>query len=56
MQQRNQAAGGIFIFLGLLIGVGYGLTIGQPILWMLYGFGAGIAIALLTWLVDRWRD
>lgn len=50
---RTPAAGGIFLFLGPVIGAIYGISRNEPILWMLYGFGAGVALALLTWLIDR---
>ena len=53
MQKRTPFAGGIFLFLGPVIGALYGLGRGEPILWMLYGFGAGLAIAILIWLLDR---
>jgi hypothetical protein len=52
---RNAAAGGIFLFLGPVVGALYGIGRGEPILWMLYGFGAGVVIAILVWLVDRRR-
>jgi hypothetical protein len=53
MQTRTTAAGGIFIFLGLLIGAIYGINRGEPMLWLLRGFGFGIALAALVWLIDR---
>ena len=52
---RNAAAGGIFLFLGPVVGALYGIGRGEPIQWMLYGFAAGVAIAVLVWLVDRRR-
>ncbi|HYC95219.1 MAG TPA: hypothetical protein VEB39_05920 [Sphingomicrobium sp.] len=55
-KRRNAAAGGVFLFLGPVAGAVYGISRGDPILWMLYGFGAGIALAVLVWLFDRWRD
>jgi peptidoglycan/LPS O-acetylase OafA/YrhL len=55
-RRRSTAAGGIFIFLGLLAGAVYGIDRGDPMLWMLRGFGAGIVLAILVWLIDRWRD
>lgn len=55
-KRRTAAAGGIFLFLGPVIGAVYGVSRNEPILWMLYGFGAGVALAILVWLVDRWRD
>lgn len=53
--RRTPAAGGIFLFIAPVIGALYGLGRNQPILWMLYGFAAGVALALLVWLVDRRR-
>ena len=56
MRKRpNAAAGGIFLFLGSVVGALYGIGRGEPILWMLYGIGAGVALAVMVWLVDRWR-
>ena len=55
MNRRSTAAGGIFLFLGLLIGAIYGVSSGQPMLWLLRGFGIGIVLAVLVWLIDRWR-
>lgn len=55
MNRRSTAAGGIFLFLGLLVGAAYGIGVGQPMLWMLRGFGLGVALALLVWLIDRRR-
>jgi hypothetical protein len=52
-KRRSTAAGGIFLFLGPIIGALYGIGRGNPILWMVYGFGAGIVLAILIWLVDR---
>ncbi|HEX6218701.1 MAG TPA: hypothetical protein VFZ35_05445 [Sphingomicrobium sp.] len=56
MKQRPPpAAGGIFLFLGPVIGALYGAGRGEPILWMLLGFAAGAALAILVWLIDRRR-
>jgi len=54
-KRRTPAAGGIFLFLGPVAGAIFGIGRGEPILWMLYGFAAGVALAILVWLVDRWR-
>ena len=54
-QRRFPAAGGIFLFLGPVVGAVLGTTRGEPILWMLYGFAAGVALAILVWLLDRWQ-
>ena len=56
MKRRSTAAGGIFIFVGLILGAIYGINVGQPMLWLLRGFGVGIGLAILVWLIDRWRD
>ena len=53
MTKRSPAAGGIFLFLGPVIGAIYGVEVGEPIIWMLVGFGIGVAIALAIWLLDR---
>ena len=54
--RRNAAAGGIFLFIGPVVGAVYGISRGELILWMLYGFAAGVALAMLVWLIDRWRS
>jgi hypothetical protein len=55
-KRRAPAAGGIFLFLGPVIGALYGIGRSEPILWMVYGFGAGVLLALLIWLIDRGRS
>jgi len=52
-QRRFTAAGGIFLFLGPVAGALVGISISEPILGMLYGFGIGAALALLVWATDR---
>ena len=54
-KRRTAAAGGIFLFLGPVVGAAYGVLRGEPIPWMLYGFGAGVILAGLIWLLDRRR-
>lgn len=46
-------AGGIFLALGLLIGAGFGLYVGQPSLGMVVGFAVGVVAALLVWFLNR---
>lgn len=53
MTTRTPAAGGIFLFLSPIIGALYGIGRGEPIKWMLIGFGIGVALALAVWLIDR---
>lgn len=56
MQQgRTPAAGGFFLFLGPVLGAIYGAGRGEPIAWMLVGFGVGVALAVMIWLIDRRR-
>jgi len=52
-KRRTPAAGGIFLFLGPVLGLLYGIGRGDPIRWMLVGFAAGVVLALLTWLIDH---
>lgn len=54
-KRRTPAAGGIFLFLGPIVGTLYGIGRGEPILWMIYGFGAGVALAVVIWLADKRR-
>ncbi len=51
--KRSPAAGGIFLFLGPVIGALYGIGRGDPIRWMVYGFGLGVLLALAVWVIDR---
>lgn len=51
--RRSPAAGGIFLFLGPVIGAVYGAARGEPVPWMLVGFAGGAALATLIWLIDR---
>lgn len=52
-QRRFPSAGGIFLFLGPVVGALVGIGRGEPILGMLCGFIAGAALALLVWVIDR---
>jgi hypothetical protein len=56
MTKRSPAAGGIFLFLGPVIGAIYGVEAGNPIIWMLIGFAVGILAALAIWWWDRRRS
>ncbi len=51
--RRTASAGGIFLFLGPVVGALYGIGRGEPIIWMLVGFGVGVALALIIWFWDR---
>ena len=54
MKQSNfPVGGGILLFLGPVVGALVGIGRGEPILGMLFGFAAGVALALLVWAIDR---
>jgi len=48
-------AGGCFLTICILAGFPLGLAIGDPMKGVLIGTGAGIVLALGTWLIDRRR-
>jgi len=48
-------AGGCFLTICILVGLPLGLAIGNPMKGILIGTGTGIALAVLTWLIDRRR-
>jgi hypothetical protein len=48
-------AGGCFLTLFILAGLPLGLAMGNPMKGILIGTGAGIVLALVTWLIDRRR-
>ena len=52
-ERRFSASGGIFLFLGPVIGALIGISRNEPILGMLLGFAAGAALALIIWMIDR---
>jgi hypothetical protein len=54
MPNRSRA-GGCYLTLCILAGFPLGLAIGNPMKGVLIGTGAGIALALITWLIDRRR-
>jgi uncharacterized membrane protein len=51
----NTRAGGCFLTFGILAGFVVGLLIRNPMKGVLIGTAAGAAIAVLSWLIDRWR-
>ena len=48
-------AGGCFLTVCILAGFPLGLAIGDPMKGILIGTGAGIVLAVATWLLDRKR-
>ena len=56
MQARpTTRAGGCFLTISILAGFPLGLAIGNPMKGILIGTGIGIALATVTWLIDRRR-
>ena len=53
--QSSTRAGGCFLTICILAGFPLGLAIGNPMKGILIGTGAGIALAVATWLIDRAR-
>lgn len=48
-------AGGCLLAISIMVGTCWGLYVHQGSIGFLAGLGAGIAIAILLWLVDRVR-
>jgi hypothetical protein len=49
-------AGGCFLTLCILAGFPLGLALHNPMKGILIGTGTGIALAVVTWLIDRKRS
>ena len=52
---NSTRAGGCFLTICILAGFPLGLANGNPMKGVLIGTGAGIALALVTWLIDQKR-
>jgi hypothetical protein len=52
MRGSTTRAGGCFLTICILAGFPLGLAIGNPMKGILIGTGAGIALAIITWLID----
>lgn len=52
---RPRFGGGIFLFLGLLIGSIVGIAMNEASIGMVAGFGIGGLLAILVWIFDRKR-
>jgi hypothetical protein len=53
MTRPPRAAGGFFLIVAILVGFGLGVARGAPLPYTILGTLAGIALALLVWLLDR---
>jgi hypothetical protein len=54
--RTTTTAGGCFLAICILAGFPLGLAIGNPMKGVLIGTGVGIGIAVLSWLIDRFRQ
>lgn len=52
---RPRFGGGIFLFLGLLVGSITGIALNEASIGMITGFGVGGLLAILVWIFDRKR-
>ncbi len=52
---RSTQAAGFILAISILAGAVGGSIVGQPSIGFLTGLGAGVAIAILFWLVERRR-
>ena len=56
MDGQNKRAGGCFIMAAVLLGFLGGLVTGNALRGVWIGLGAGIAVAVAVWLLDRRRS
>lgn len=55
MRTSTSKAGGFFLTLCILLGMVAGVMVGNTMAGVAIGTCAGIAIAIVTWLIDRRR-
>ena len=53
MARRNSNAGGVFVAVAPIAGMGVGFLFGMPTFGMLAGLVLGVILALAVWLFDR---
>jgi hypothetical protein len=54
--RNTSKAGGVFLTLGILLGLVGGVIMGNTMGGVLVGTAAGLTLAVLTWLLDRRRS
>jgi hypothetical protein len=54
-KQKPARGGGALLALAILVGAVAGLYSRQPMIGLVAGLGAGLALLLLMWLLDRRR-
>jgi hypothetical protein len=55
MTNRNSRAGGVFLVIGIFLGLSWGIAAGNPMKGILIGTAGGIVLAVGVWLIDRRR-
>jgi hypothetical protein len=55
MRKSDARPGGVFLALGILVGLGWGIADGRPLIGALAGTAAGLSIVLLLWVLDLRR-
>jgi len=53
MRRRVPRAGGALLALAILLGVGAGVIARESSLGFLVGFGIGVVLLILVWMMDR---
>lgn len=55
MNGRSPQAGGCLLVAGIFLGTGIGVALREPSLGFVIGLAAGLALAILFWLLERRR-
>jgi hypothetical protein len=53
--RKTTLSGGILLALSMLVGAVVGVLHRQASIGFLWGFGVGVGLVILVWLIDRFR-